>query len=130
MKKLKQHRIYKLVWIVMALHILNFSIDAPDVKDTFIAEDLSYNEIESIAEWFAEDVLQIEDAFSEKDEIDQDDFNFTKKATVFEFCQMTLYSPYIKYFYPAAQTPNAFLDYKNPSLGLLYLEVFNPPPEA
>ncbi|MBF4518970.1 hypothetical protein IRZ71_21650 [Flavobacterium sp. ANB] len=130
MKKNSQHRIYKVIWVIMALHILNFSVDAPDAQDNSIAEDLSYNEIESIAEWFAEDVLQIEDAFSEKDENDQDDFSFTKKATAFEFCQMIFNTPYKNLFYPVAQTNNTFVDYKRPSLGIPYLEVFNPPPEA
>lgn len=130
MKKVRQHRICKIVWMAIALHFLNFSVNAPDAKNGFIAEDLSYNKIESIAEWLAEDVLQIEDAFTEKDDTTQNDFNFTKKTACFEFCQITLSRSSKNYFYCTAQNNSTISAYNRPSLGIPYLEVFSPPPEA
>jgi hypothetical protein len=130
MKKLRQHKIFKIVWIVMALHILNFSIDAPDAQDDAIAEDLSYNEIESITEFFAEDILQIKDAFSESDENDQEDNGLIKKITSFEFCKIHHPIDDKIVFYPVEINSIAFLYYKVPSLPVNYIEVFSPPPEA
>lgn len=130
MKKLREHKIFKIVWIVMALHILNFSIDAPDAQDNAIAEDLSYNEIESITELFAEDVLQIKDVFSERDENDQEENGFIKKITSLEFCKVHYPIVDKTVFFPVAINSIAFLNYKLPSLPLNYIEVFSPPPEA
>ncbi len=66
---------------IFALYLLNFSIDSKDAHPDHIAEDLSYNDIESLVEFALEVVLGIENAVEEHEENDQDDgssFEFKK----------------------------------------------------
>lgn len=72
-------KLSRLFCLVLSLHILNCSIDPRDPEPSFVPEDLSINEIESIAEFFAEVVFEFTDAIPEHDEADTDhgtiDFN-------------------------------------------------------
>jgi hypothetical protein len=54
----------------MAVHIFDCSVDTPDAKPDYIPEDLSYNDMESVAEIVLEKVLNIENAIAEHDEND------------------------------------------------------------
>lgn len=58
--------------ILLALHVLNFSIDSQDAHPDFVPEDLHYNDIESIAEFVVEVVLGIDNAIFEYDEADDE----------------------------------------------------------
>lgn len=65
---------------MLAFHFLNCSIDGRDKNPDFVAEDLRYNDIETFAEFLAEDVLNCRNAFEEHDEKDDEsgrsfDFN-------------------------------------------------------
>lgn len=130
MKILKQNKIFNILWIVMAMHILNFSIDAPDIIDKSIAEDLSYNEIESLTELIAENILNIEDAFSESDEKGDEESGFFKK-----YSEITLHYVLLK----DKPVSNSLINTKKSSTSSLYvtsfcstiyLSVFSPPPKA
>lgn len=57
----------------MGLYLLNISVDAVDANPDFIAEDLSYNEQESIIEFIAESILGHKDAFPEYDDHDPEE---------------------------------------------------------
>ncbi len=54
------------------MHILNFSVDSRDASADDVAEDLSFNDIESAYEFIAEAVLGFENAVEEHDECDHD----------------------------------------------------------
>ena len=56
----------------MAMHIINCSVDAPDMQLNAIAESDSYNDMESIVEIVLEKVLEIENAIPEHDESDDE----------------------------------------------------------
>jgi hypothetical protein len=56
----------------MAFHVLNCSVDAPDAMPESVAEDLSYNDIESVIELVVEQVLGYENAIAEYDDNDTD----------------------------------------------------------
>lgn len=56
--------------LILALHFSNLSIDPKDRQPDFVAEDLSINDIESIAEFMAEVVFGLDDVFREYDEHD------------------------------------------------------------
>jgi len=71
MQRIRQHFLSRFFCGLVAAIILNFSVDVPDLHDDSVPEDLSYNDIESVAEWVCEDVLDIENAFSEHDEDDE-----------------------------------------------------------
>jgi hypothetical protein len=80
MKLFRHHIIYRLLSVVMALHILNLSVDAVDALPSSIPEDLSFNEIESVVEFVLEDVFHIKNALPEHDE--QDDTAELTKTSV------------------------------------------------
>ncbi len=54
----------------MTIHLLNLSVDAPDLTPSYIAEDLTINDQESVVELITETVLGFEDAFPEYDDED------------------------------------------------------------
>jgi len=84
---LRQHRFFRLFWGFMAFYLLNISVDAPDVSRPGMAENLAYNEMESVVEFFLEDLLCIADAVPEHDDPDRDDDSeaFAKKRPDFFF---------------------------------------------
>lgn len=74
MKFIREHTIFKVLWFVMALHILNCSVDMPDTKSDNISENSSCNDMESIVEIILEQVLGIDNAIAEFDEQDSDSY--------------------------------------------------------
>jgi hypothetical protein len=84
MKDLRKHIATRLLFGLLALHILNISIDPPDFYSEEIPEDLSYNEMESIIELVLEKGLNIENAIPETDDNDNNfHFKFDKKIDFF-----------------------------------------------
>jgi hypothetical protein len=73
MKFIREHIGFKLLWLVMALHILNCSVDSPDPQPESVPEDLSYNDMESIVEIILEQGLDIQNAIPEHEDQDTDD---------------------------------------------------------
>lgn len=59
----------------MGLHMLNISVDTQDPNPEHIAEDLSFNDQESIVEIVVEQVLGFENAIKEYDDHDTEDHN-------------------------------------------------------
>jgi hypothetical protein len=57
----------------MAIHIFNLSVDTRDARPDYVPEDLSFNDLESVAEIVLEQVLNINNALSEHDESDTED---------------------------------------------------------
>lgn len=83
METIRHSGILKFFWISLTFLIFNYSIDVPDFYGDDIAEDLSFNDIESVSELFLEVVLGIENAVPEHDEDDQDDKSgFSKKIDI------------------------------------------------
>lgn len=66
-------RLKRLFCLVLALHFLNCSIDSRDPNPDAIPEDLAFNDIESVTEFFAEVVFGWNNAFEEHDERDAED---------------------------------------------------------
>lgn len=62
----------RILCLLLALHLFNFSIDSRDRHPDFIPEDLSVNDIESIAEFMTEVVLGADNTFAEHDEADNE----------------------------------------------------------
>jgi hypothetical protein len=130
MKKFKQNNILKIVWIVMALHILNFSIDAPDIVNEYISEDLSYNEIESFSELITESIFDIENAFAESDEQGDEDSGFVKKIVDIKFYQVAFEDEIITPTLKNIKNNSASVNYSKPFCSTIYISIFSPPPEA
>lgn len=71
MQQIRRHLLTRFLCGLVAVVILNLSVDAPDLYDNAVPEDLSYNDVESVIEWALEDVLNIENAIPEHDDDDQ-----------------------------------------------------------
>lgn len=84
MKQIRHHFFTRFLCGLAAVVILNMSVDAPDLHDNSIPEDLSYNDIESVVEWMLEDVFAISDAIPEHDDNDSSDpTKLDKKVELF-----------------------------------------------
>ncbi|SMG16566.1 hypothetical protein SAMN05661096_00869 [Marivirga sericea] len=66
----------------MSLYLLNLSVDAVDPEASYIPEDLSYNEQESIVEIIVEKILGYENAFLEVDDQDADENNHQNNSSL------------------------------------------------
>ncbi len=77
----------------MTLQLINLSVDPVDHAASGIAEDLTFNEMESIAEIITEQILGVENCFPEHDEQDSDG----NMATPFELVKA------LKYYLPLQQ---------------------------
>jgi len=87
MKFLRAKSFSTFLCLLLAVLIFNISIDPPDSlknmdDDIELEEDLSQNEIESVAELILENGLDIENAIPESDDPDSD--GFFKKYEVFQ----------------------------------------------
>jgi hypothetical protein len=88
MQAFRQHIIFRLFWLFMAVHIFNCSVDTPDLKPDYIPEDLTYNDMESVAEIALEKVFDIKNAVAERDENDTEDGNcFDLKKNIIYYYQ-------------------------------------------
>jgi hypothetical protein len=130
MKKFKQNNILKIVWIVMALHILNFSIDAPDIVNENISEDLSYNEIESFTELIAENIFDIKNAFSESDEQGDEECGFVKKPVEIKLYKVAFEDQITTPSLINIKNNSISVNYSKPFCSTIYISIFSPPPEA
>ena len=126
MRKIREHILFRIFGFVLALHILNCAVDIPDPQPQYIAENLSYNEMESLVEVALEEVLQINDAIAEYDDLDADDtYNFAFKKVI-TFCSQesapiqientTKPNTHIGFVYEALYVP------------LFHPEITSPPP--
>lgn len=77
MKLYKHPIVIRFFCILMAFHIFNISVDAPDADPDSQPEDLSYNDMESVVEIILEKYLGFDNAIAEHDEPDDDSDNST-----------------------------------------------------
>jgi hypothetical protein len=118
---------FRYLWFVLALHILNISIDTPDAKPASVPEDLSFNDIESVAELVLENWLGIKDAVPEHDESDHEEgYSQVLKKIDFFSQQFTVKLP-LTYSLPLSKR---FPDHALPFYAPGHLQVFSPPPDA
>lgn len=84
---LRRHRFLRLFWGLMAAYLLNISVDVPDATQPHMPENLAFNDIESVAEFFLEEILCIENAVPEHDDPDgnTEQENVVKKSLTLFF---------------------------------------------
>jgi hypothetical protein len=75
--------ITRILYFSLALHFFNLSIDSKDKHHESIPEDLSFNDIESLAEFFAEVIFHQHNAFEEHDERDHEIGGLTHTFTYY-----------------------------------------------
>lgn len=125
---IRQSRLSRLFWGFMALYLLNVSVDAPDAALPGVAENLTYNDMESVVEVVLEQVLCIEDAIAEHDDPDRDHDSslFGKKQITFLF-----YPPVLQVL--RMTRPHERCSIVTPASAFWYglsREVRTPPPEV
>ncbi len=81
MKLFRPKYLHRVLCLCMALHILNLSIDAPDTYSDDVPENLAINDVESITELVAENILGYTNAFPEHEERDNYDGGIVVKIT-------------------------------------------------
>ncbi|MEQ8707175.1 MAG: hypothetical protein RIC19_24800 [Phaeodactylibacter sp.] len=86
---------FRLLTAFLGLVFLDGIVDPPDMYSDVVAEDLSYNEMESVLELFVECVLQYEDFFQEYDDDDAGKTLLKKRSSldVFLFPALMPVSP-------------------------------------
>ena len=128
MQAFRQHIIFRLLWLFMAVHILNFSVDTPDAQPDYVPEDLSYNDMESVVEIMLEKVFDFKDAIAEHDENDTEDGNsFDLKKEIVYYHQTKVENNNIFVFglHIIAST-----NYEEQYSSQFHPEIVPPPPKA
>lgn len=112
--------------LLLVVHLLNISIDAPDLNPEYIEEDLSVNDIESISEFIAEVVLGYKNAFKEYDDVDGN------KASILEFSKVFIGDPFefVCSSFHAVTIKSSYLISEDLCFPHLPQEVASPPPQA
>jgi hypothetical protein len=110
----------------MAVHIFNLSVDTKDAAPDSIAEDLSFNDQETILELLLEKVIGIDNAIAEQDEPDQEDggaLDFKKINLISHHSHKLFFEP--QFFYKKTEIKYVASFHQSPTF-----DVFSPPPEA
>jgi hypothetical protein len=82
MEFLRSHIVSRCLRLILALHILNCSVDTFDLHSNTVAEDVNNNDMESFAEVLMEQVLELDNFFAEHDERDDDDGGLVMKKGI------------------------------------------------
>ncbi len=83
LRYIRNSRTIRLFWGVMAVYLLNISVDTADIYHEGIPENLSVNDQESIVELLIEQILGFEQAFTEYDDHDSSESWEKKKSGTF-----------------------------------------------
>jgi hypothetical protein len=116
MEKIRSSLFVKYTLLLFSFFIFNYSIDVPDAHNDLSAEDLSYNDIESVSEFFIEIVLGIEDFVPENNDDDSDErTSFLKKIDLQLNGKIIILSRDYYHSMPIINNfPNPFSIVKNP----------------
>jgi hypothetical protein len=128
MQALRKLIIFRLLWLFMALHILNFSVDSPDALPDYVPEDLTINDMESVVEIILEKVLNIENAIAEYDEKDTADGSSFEIKKPFSFFLQTNIK--IDQVFHNKQTVVVQTNYVEQFSSQFHPEIVPPPPKA
>jgi hypothetical protein len=128
MQAFKQHIFFRIIWLFMAIHIFNLSVDTRDARPDCVAEDLTFNDLESVAEILLEKVLDIDNALSEHDENDSEDggsVDFKKEVLI---CNKIKFENkvFFKYNIQLLYSDNYIEQYSSQ----FHPEIVPPPPKA
>lgn len=121
---IRKSKLISILWVIFALHLLNISVDNVDPAPSFIPEDLSFNDQESIVEIFIEKILGFTDAMEEYDDNDSSTKSKSSimKFELFETPDFPDYSLFI-----AASKTKCFPDF-TPPISFGFYSLFTPPP--
>lgn len=110
----------------MGIYLLNISVDTADADPEHIAEDLSFNDQESLVEIMVEQILGFEDAFKEYDDLDPEDHNNQGQKTIDLVVHVSSKMTHYLDAFDLLQTFPHFEDL----LALGFYQIDTPPPKA
>jgi hypothetical protein len=121
----RRHIIFRVICVLLAVHIVNVSIDTPDGQPYYMPEDLSINDQESVVELVLEKGLGMENAVAEHDEPgdESQDLELIK-----EFKRCNISYPEIKLYRSCITVSN--LPYQEGFLSQYTCDITPPPPKA
>ena len=126
--RLQNNKLLNFFWVLLALFLLNTSIDMADEQPSNITEDLSFNEQESILEYVLEEIIGIEDAIPESEDNDPSQNTTIKKTTGFDqFIVSSIITHKESYpvYRKAAHRPQEIFFIPGS-----YIKIITPPPEV
>ncbi|WP_460971800.1 hypothetical protein [Spirosoma migulaei] len=123
--------IYRFLCLLMALHVINLSVD---VRDTVLLtgcavayhEDLSINKIESIGELLLEECFGLENAFPEHDDPD-DESELTELEQDYDFNPLFVFAPILA---PVQYLFTASVPFRSEFVPAHVQEIVAPPPQV
>ena len=124
---LSHNKFLNICWALLAFFMLNISIDMVDATPPNTAEDLTYNEQESIIEFILEEMIGIEDAIPETEDNDASQKTVLKKTSNID--QFTFNTVLIK------EHDYGIVKIKYPQQRVVaastqFIKVVSPPPEV
>lgn len=128
MRYFRKHILSRIVWVFMALHILNCSIDSPDAQPDSVPENLSYNDIESVAELIIEQIMGFDNVIPEQDEHDTEEGGSISIAKILFYCQSisTFSLSRSEQFIPSVEQQ---IHYRDTYASQFHPEIVPPPPK-
>lgn len=122
--------VYRILCFLMALHVLNISIDTPDRttlsgRATTYHKDLSINEIESISEFVLEKCLGMADAIPEHDDPD-DETEAAEQEQDYTFTQLFRFTPLLPSIHYLTR---GTLVFRPAHMPIAVSEIIAPPPQ-
>lgn len=128
MKFNRENIAFRIMCLVIALNILNCSVDTPDAQPENVVEDLTVNDMESIVEVLLEEVVGIDNAIAEHDEPDDDNTgNFSIKKSVDFSCHQSKVKPILAI--TSTHLDNHYL-FQEQYSEQFHPEIVPPPPKA
>ena len=129
-KKQYPFLVYRLLCLLMALTIINVSIDVRDMspltgRTGATHKDLTVNKIESIGELLLEECFGLLDAVPEHDDPD-DASELTEQEQDYDFAQLFIFAPLVP---PVQYLITGSVPFRPDSVPAHVLEIIAPPPQ-
>ncbi len=130
-KRVHRTLLNRLFCLLMAFHVINMSVDAPDGYSPLTTqgegrEDLSINDIESISELVLEEGFGLTNAVPEHDEPD-DNSSITELEQDYIFTTPFVFSPFPRSIYHFSTSGSPF---RLTSIPAPVVDVIAPPPQV
>jgi len=126
MNFIRKNILFKIFSFFFSLHMLNISVDSPDVNPDWVSEDLSVNDMESISEIICEQILHIDNAFPEFDDHDNNDGG----APIITHLDLFFYNQPVIAIMPFTYTHSHYAKQTKDLLGQFTSQVPTPPPKG
>ncbi|RYD83441.1 MAG: hypothetical protein EOP53_00825 [Sphingobacteriales bacterium] len=119
-------KLLNIFWGLLALFMLNISIDVADATPASTAENLAFNEQESMIEFVLEEILGMEDAIPESEDNDATQNSFLKKNSLTDCFILSVVKGDMHH---TAATRSTFFYRNDFYFSNSYIDIVSPPPD-